>query len=430
MAKLARKKKFKPYPSSDPCPCKSGLAYEKCCKNKKFKFQIDDKGKVYKRLKFHPRLNETLVEAQREFQKIFGRKPEGRDPVVFNHWLNGDEDFWQQARTIGRSANLPEQFIFAWRRSGFLVGEHSRDLMPESEYQEWTDAIKEYFAIEDDGFDPFHVFTYLSGEEYEYYKALVEKFDSVIIAMGFALTEPRRFISEADYFRYLFIRRSLNSLRTIREMYHNRYDGDCLSITRTLYEAYLRMKLLRLNPSSAERFEAALGYQANLYVPKLKKNGKPNFEIVIDPKTGKEFRISISNREIIEISDFQLEDQLYSELYPLLSGFVHPDLMRVAVTSASVDPREKSTQEDPIQSAIVISLVCMLFLLETVESTFLRKKTRRDIQYVLDSVGEELFKLVISETVLKRGTAPLSLYNFLGLDVRSREKSQPSGSPY
>jgi hypothetical protein len=58
-----------------------------------------------------------LEKAALEFQKILGRKPGPKDPVVFNHWLTGEEDFWQHAKDIGRAAKIPEQLIFAWRRS-------------------------------------------------------------------------------------------------------------------------------------------------------------------------------------------------------------------------------------------------------------------------------------------------------------------------
>jgi hypothetical protein len=51
----------------------------------------------------------------------------------------------------------------------------------------------------------------------------------------------------------------------LREMYITRYDDDCLSIARAVYEAYLRMKLLRLAPANAERFEAMLAHELGAY---------------------------------------------------------------------------------------------------------------------------------------------------------------------
>ena len=93
--------------------------------------------------------------------------------MLFDQHLAGEDDFWQHAGSAARAAGVREELIFAWRRSGFIVGQHSRKLMPENEYEEWTGAIDEYFALKEEGADPFHVFTYLSGKEYEYYKTVV-----------------------------------------------------------------------------------------------------------------------------------------------------------------------------------------------------------------------------------------------------------------
>lgn len=417
MPKRPSPKRYRPYPANMACPCDSGLLYGQCCKQKHFRFEVDRRGRIRRRIEIHPRLKSTLEEAALEFTKILGRKPGPKDPVLFNHWLSGEEDFWQHARNIGGASNIPEQLIFAWRRSGFVVGEHSRQMMPENEYQEWKDAIDEYFLIKESGLDPFHVFTYLSGKEYELYKDLVERFDHVIIAMGFALTGPKRFDQAADYFRYLFIQRTVSSMRTIKEMYKNRYDGDCLSITRTLYEAYLRMKLLRLDPTSAERFEAKLAYQTGLYKTTIRKNGKPNYDVVFDPKTGNEFRIAISNGEILDISDFSLETELYYDIYPLLSEFVHPDLIGVAIKSVTATGGKASYEEDPIRAAVLVASVCVLPLLEISVSNFLRKQTKRDVRHVLGSLGKALRRLITTETVLSRAISPPSIYRLLGFDV-------------
>jgi hypothetical protein len=234
---------------------------------------LDQGGKVHKRIKIHPRLKPVLEQAATDFRKVFGREAGPKDPVFFEQHLNDEEEFWQHAKTVGEAADVPEQLIFAWRRSGFIVAKHSRELMPENEYREWTDAIDEYFAIKKRGFDPFFVFTYLSDDEYEIYKRLVKQLDHAIIALGFALTAPRRLGDSPSYFRYLLMQRAIRSLRTIREMYNTRYDDDCLSIARTTYEAYLRMKLLRLDQTSGKRFEAILAREVGLYKTKINKNG-------------------------------------------------------------------------------------------------------------------------------------------------------------
>jgi len=124
----------------------------------------------------------------------------------------------------------------------------------------------------------------------------------------------------------------------------------------------------------------------------------------------------ISNREILDVSDFPLDEPLYYGLYPLLSGFVHPDLAEDALKSAK--KANASRNGDPIRAIILVVAICILLLLETAESKFLRKRTKRDVLHVVKTLGKGLVALITSDTILKRMEVPLSVYNFFGLDVQ------------
>ena len=406
-----------PYPDSEACPCDSGLTYVECCKKKSFRFEIDGRGNVIKSVPLHPQLRAQIEETALRFRSMFGRKPARHDPIVFDHHLLGEEDYWQYTRKIGESAGISEELLFAWRKSGFIVGEHSRDLMSEDEYQEWEDAIDEYFQLKEEGHDPFFCFTYLDGDEYELYKRLVDRLDSIIIVLGFALTEPKRLSSEAEYFRYLLLKRAMRSLRTIREMFQTRYDDDCLAIARSVYEAYLRMKLLRLKPESAERFAAMVSHEIGMFKTKRRKNGRFQHDTCTDPKTGKEYKIIISNREIIEISDAPFEESLYYDLYPLLSGFVHPELIQQTIRSMMAKDAEHPDENDSVLAIILVSTVSILFLLETSHSNFLRKITKRDLLHVSKKTAALLGPLIGAKTLLERKIVPPSIYELFGFRV-------------
>jgi hypothetical protein len=406
----APKAKLKPFPADGLCPCGSGAIYRDCCIRKKFRFKVDAAGNVIKQLKIHPRLKPELENALLEFKKMFGRKPGRGDPVFFSQHLTGDDDFWQHAKSVGRVAGAREELIFAWRRSGFIVGEHSREIMPESDYEEWVSAIDEYFLLKEEGYDPFFVFTYLSGDEYDKYKRLIELLDHVIIVLGLATTNPKRLSESSHYFRYLLIGRAIRSLRTIREMYNTRYDDDCLAIARAVYEAYLRIKLLRCNPASSKRFDAMLAHATGAFPTKLKSNGKPKYGVCVDPETGQEFEISITNGETLKVSDFPLDTQLYYELYPMLSGYVHPELTQHALHSIESERADLPYGGDSILAIIIVLTVCTLLLRETAESGFLRKRTKRDLLYIADQLDHALAAFITTETILIRKNVPPSLY--------------------
>jgi hypothetical protein len=287
--------------------------------------------------------------------------------------------------------------------------------MSDLEYEEWEEAMDEYFALKELGYDPFFVFTYLSGEEYEIYKQLITLLDHAIIALGNALAKPKTLKESPAYFRYLLSSRAIGSLRTIREMYNSRYDDDCLSIIRGVYESYLRMKLLRLHPESSERFEASIAHELGAFPNKFKKNGQPNFDICIDPSTGKEININITNREIIDVSDFYLERELFHEVYPLLSGYVHPDLSGAAIESLRSKRITLDRVGDPVRAIVLILFICTLLMLETAQSNFISSIKRRDLLYVAKQVSRKLLDMVTCETILKRGSVPPSIYKFFGL---------------
>jgi hypothetical protein len=131
-----RRMKTRLYPSIEPCPCGSGLSYGDCCRKKKFRFEVDKRGNVLKAVKIHPRLKPVLEDTLTRFREVFGRKPGKDDPAMFEQYLTGEQDYWQIVERIGKSAGIRDELIFAYRRSGFIVGEHSRDLMSASEYKE------------------------------------------------------------------------------------------------------------------------------------------------------------------------------------------------------------------------------------------------------------------------------------------------------
>jgi hypothetical protein len=325
----------------------------------------------------------------------------------------------KHARSIGRIAGTREELIFAWRRSGFIVGEHSQKLMPDSDYAEWEDAMDEYFFLKEEGFDPFYVFTYLSGSEYENYKSLVNRLEDIIIALGFSYTIKKRFSDSAGYFRHALVGRSIRSLRTIREMYKSRYDDDCLAIARSVYESYLRLVLLRRQPSSSARFEAMLAHEAGLFPNKLKKNGEPDYSKCVNPETGEEFEITISNREILKISEFPLESKIYYDLYPLLSGHVHPEPIQDILKSIYHDQTDQRSEGDSVRSIVLILSICILFLLEVARSNYLSKRTIRDVLYVCSSVYRDLQKFLLSPTLLDKGAIPMSVYALMGVSIEA-----------
>jgi hypothetical protein len=237
--------KDKPLPSKAACPCGSGRQYGICCRKKDIKYFISDKGKVFRQVPLSPELVRMLRQHQKKFTEIFGRRSGKNDLVLFDQFISGFEESGEILERISRRAGVPEEIIFATRRTGFIVSEHSRKTMAEVDLREWSNAIDEYFELKELGYDPFHIFTYLPPAEFDKFKSCENEIPNIII---FGFNSLRRFRpskQEGALYQFLIACSAFNSYRTIHDMFKNRYDDDCLAILRGIYEQYLRMMALR-----------------------------------------------------------------------------------------------------------------------------------------------------------------------------------------
>ena len=113
-----------------------------------------------------------------------------------------------------------------------------------------------------------------------------------------------------------------------------------------------------------------------------------------------------------------MDEPLYYDLYPLLSGFAHPELIQDALKSIAAKDADISQEGDPIRAIIIVLTICVLLLLESTESSFLRSRTKRDVLHVVKTLSKGLMALITSDTLLKRMSVPPSVYNLFGLEIQ------------
>jgi hypothetical protein len=77
---MARKKVSR----NAPCPCGSGKKYKPCCYGKRFDYEEDDDGTIFKSIPMSQEMV-ALLEAQRQkFVQKYGREPGPNDRVFFD----------------------------------------------------------------------------------------------------------------------------------------------------------------------------------------------------------------------------------------------------------------------------------------------------------------------------------------------------------
>lgn len=390
------------------CPCESGLRYGECCHKKGIEYRVTAAGKVVRSVKIHPRLAEELKEGERRFREIFGRRM-GHDLILFDQFLTSEEDQWQEVRNIVRNANLAEDFVFAWRRTGLLIGEETIPITPDVDLQEWQEAVEEYAFLKGRGFDPFYLFTYLDPHEYELYKRCVKLIENVIVIAFNSIRRKKRFPDLRQYFQHLVVCSALNSFRTVNEMYHHRYDDDCLAILRGIYEQYLRVKQLRLFPETVARFEAAVYAAAGVHSYKVRADGSLDFTRVIDPKTGRETRTSVSNFSIVNASDFGFDRVIYQELYNELSGHVHHDVATWALRGMVTQQLQLNRDQDSVRAIALVLFVGLLLLREMTKLEWILKRDKRDLRFGIKTLVRHLRLLLRCENVKLHSGLPPSI---------------------
>lgn len=65
--------------------------------------------------------------------------------------------------------------------------------------------------------------------------------------------------------------------------------------------------------------------------------------------------------------------------------------------------------------------VCTLLLRETAECQFLRKRTKRDLLYVVKQLDEALAAFITTETMLVRKDVPLSVYALFEINLPQKD---------
>jgi SEC-C motif len=127
-----------------PCPCGSGKKYKKCCRGKGFDWEEDEAGTLYKSVPMSPEVADILQQQRQRFIDKHGREPGPDDPVFFD--MPPLEQVEHQTAEAMKAAGIDPAIIYAFEKTGRLVTEQNRHLLPDSALDEWQAAIEEYEA--------------------------------------------------------------------------------------------------------------------------------------------------------------------------------------------------------------------------------------------------------------------------------------------
>ncbi len=127
-----------------PCPCGSGKKYKKCCWGKGFDWEEDEAGNLYRSTPIPPEVANILRAQRQEFVDKHGRQPGPEDPVFFD--MPHPEHLEHRMVEDMKVAGIDPALIYAFEKTGRLVTEQNRHLLPDSALDEWQAAVEEYEA--------------------------------------------------------------------------------------------------------------------------------------------------------------------------------------------------------------------------------------------------------------------------------------------
>lgn len=89
-------------------------------------------------------LTDMLQEERQRFIDKFGREPGPNDRVLFD--MPHPEVVKHRLVQIMKEAGMPPDFIYAFEKTGLMVGEDNQHLLPEAALDEWYAAVEEFRA--------------------------------------------------------------------------------------------------------------------------------------------------------------------------------------------------------------------------------------------------------------------------------------------
>ncbi len=128
------------------CPCGTGKKYKNCCFDKGFHYLVDEEGTITRTMPLHPEVAALIPELERDFQERHGR-PMGPDDLLFGP-EHRDQLLEFQAKMVRamHEDGVAPSLIYAFEKTGILLTDENRHMMPTSQVEEFEAAVEEYLV--------------------------------------------------------------------------------------------------------------------------------------------------------------------------------------------------------------------------------------------------------------------------------------------
>ncbi len=348
------KAKLRPYPLEDPCPCGSGLTYSGCCHSKSFKFELDARNQIVRSVPIPPLLIRQLKQQQKEFKDYFGRKPGKGDRVFFKQFDESSEDhYWETTIETALSVGVRPATVYAMKKTG-LFPLLRNPPFSEAQSRKFSELIK-----------------------------LVSRAPLILASIvDRGLMRP---IQPVNFFQLLFATQALHFLKRFRlALSLDYFDGE-EGITRSIYEAFLRIRYLRYAPQKVEIFLALAGVGGGAY-EYVTKNGRLDWSVIRDVKANKKINVNVSNYKMALSSGDENDVDVYRILFRRLSQSIHPNVEKIGQKFSVERGFALFSESNPFDGLLLAAFVLVLLFDEISSNELFAGNSKRDARFVVRKV--------------------------------------------
>lgn len=394
---------MKDYPSNKSCPCKSGKTYGKCCK-KKGLFALDNNGAILQRVNYSREAQRILKKRETEFFEFFGRTRTEGDPVFFHDLLKSEDDHNEGLTELFSLAGLPEDKLYACKKTGYILSETNKDIMPDKVIKEWKAAIKEFHDIKNGkvAIEKPPIIESLEFLQKELYFS--QYLFGLIIYKQNNLTKTLQFdkaITPRDYVLFC-VTKNLKSLRAAILLIEKNFGEDALNLIRSIFENYLHISMCIHHDDFLYDVKLKIGILTGTH-----RYNKKGSDKVIEIKTGETFRLKYkrgfdlaSNHPKHGANDSIIFDYLYE----YLSSYTHPDLMTIS-NYIDQEGLNHTKRNQKSESVLYIGFLNLLILNELKNFPSIDEVSRKDIDKFKDRLYPH-FVCIFSEIEKENSNFP------------------------
>lgn len=351
-------------PRNSICPCGSGKKHKKCCINKEFSWVTDNEGNISRSVPINNELMSLLEVQLQRFKETFGRDPGPNDPVFFEHfYMHETPEYIDDVMLeIMDKVGIDEAYKYAYKKTGRIVTEINKSLVPDIEIKEWMDAVNEYYTLQDseDKLD----------ESDTIVDSLISELEPCVMNLGMIVKRSGSFdegyereFTQKEYILFC-VTKTFKTMKSILNHIKIGNIEDSLVLLRTVYENFINILYISRNPSALENLIAIqIGIKTGTHEYGTNKKGQVDKRVIIERKTGKEYLGHISNYMMINSSLNKIDVNIFDKLYELLSSFTHPDLKTVFhyINEDGFDP---NSGQFSVEDIIILSLFICSFIFD------------------------------------------------------------------